>query len=444
MPGEGDTLFVSFSPLNDKQEEPVIWGSPLFTKLNAPAIGFSSLGGDWYPWRDTVSLIPRISHIVARFSHIVVYGSSMGAYAAIKFSSLLNAGTVIALSPQWSITEADIGSFDDRFKTYVSPDLHDGMAIRSGDASGSVYVFVDPAHEADVQHIERISNVIACHIVPVRCVGHNTADFLANSGMSQPFFDAVHKREFDLRTARALIRKARRGSTYYLSNLSLYHSQRGQYPKAEAALRAAILVDATDIGLKLKLADHLIRRGRPDAARQELAGMTLDTIEQPGHGIQFAELQTTLGHAGEPIALSIAVVARWPDSLHARLRLANIMRGAGRHAEAMDHAAIAQTLDLSSANAWRGMAWCWHGLGQRDKAIAAISEAIAMNPADGELRLVLIEFLMDATRFRDAEAEALKARQLGLRGQPLQDRLDLIWRRLDFLRQIPELWGNPA
>jgi hypothetical protein len=203
MPGEGDTLFVSFSPLNDKQEEPVIWGSPLFTKLNAPAIGFSSLGGDWYPWRDTVSLIPRISHIVARFSHIVVYGSSMGAYAAIKFSSLLNAGTVIALSPQWSITEADIGSFDDRFKTYVSPDLHDGMAIRSGDASGSVYVFVDPAHEADVQHIERISNVIACHIVPVRCVGHNTADFLANSGMSQPFFDAVHKREFDLRTARA-------------------------------------------------------------------------------------------------------------------------------------------------------------------------------------------------------------------------------------------------
>ncbi len=50
-----------------------------------------------------VELAKVILPIIQRFKNIVGYGGSMGGYAAIKYSNLLNMNRIIAFVPQYSI-----------------------------------------------------------------------------------------------------------------------------------------------------------------------------------------------------------------------------------------------------------------------------------------------------------------------------------------------------
>lgn len=57
----------------------------------------------WFPQASMIELEKAISPILEGFKNIVGYGGSMGGYAAIKYSNLLNMNRVIAFVPQYSI-----------------------------------------------------------------------------------------------------------------------------------------------------------------------------------------------------------------------------------------------------------------------------------------------------------------------------------------------------
>src|SRR3712207_6847911 len=112
--GESDYLLLTFATKNENADGKSFWARSIAETGNINAIGFMPKGPNWYPAPDMRSAIAEISSYLARFNRIVVYGQSMGSYAALKYSKALGATHVLAFSPQYSIDPTDVGSVDRR------------------------------------------------------------------------------------------------------------------------------------------------------------------------------------------------------------------------------------------------------------------------------------------------------------------------------------------
>lgn len=76
-------------------------------------------GNHWYQYEDINAMIAEVRLIADRYSDVVAYGQSMGAYGAIHTSARLRPSTVLAICPQFSIDPARI-SFDSGYEDFVS------------------------------------------------------------------------------------------------------------------------------------------------------------------------------------------------------------------------------------------------------------------------------------------------------------------------------------
>lgn len=72
-------------------------------------------GNHWYQYDDIDAMMAEIRLVADRYSDVVAYGQSMGAYGAIHTSALLRPSKVLAICPQFSIDPARI-NFDSGFK----------------------------------------------------------------------------------------------------------------------------------------------------------------------------------------------------------------------------------------------------------------------------------------------------------------------------------------
>lgn len=87
-------------------------------------LGIQTFAKDWYRNPDAAPLVQSLAAtgFFARFERVVFIGASMGAFAAINLASLVPGATVIAFSPQSTMSTA-IAPFERRF----------GWAVRKGD-----------------------------------------------------------------------------------------------------------------------------------------------------------------------------------------------------------------------------------------------------------------------------------------------------------------------
>lgn len=154
--GTSDFLLVTFATKNEVADGRTFWAQEIARRCNITTIGVMPKGPNWYPAADMARAIAAIATRLSPYSRIVVYGQSMGAYAAIKYSRALGATHVLAFSPQCSIDPADVGAFDRRFSSSFQKDLHRGMAIQPDDVGGDVYVFYDPYDREDGLNVEQI------------------------------------------------------------------------------------------------------------------------------------------------------------------------------------------------------------------------------------------------------------------------------------------------
>jgi hypothetical protein len=94
-------------------------------------------------------------------------GSSMGGYAALKYSRYLSADAVLACSPQFAISPHE-APFDSNRHAFYNGGLHGDMAIRSVDVFGKVSIFYDPTTRLDKLHAKAIEEaVLPVKLVPV-------------------------------------------------------------------------------------------------------------------------------------------------------------------------------------------------------------------------------------------------------------------------------------
>jgi tetratricopeptide (TPR) repeat protein len=206
IPGSGSLLLITFNNIGDLANGKKIWALPAAQRLNLPALGFMAKSRNWFPPDEMAELIQRAQHILQAYQERVSYGFSMGGYAAIKFSRLLNTSASLALAPQWSISPLS-APWEHRFAAYLLP-WHDRMQIESSDCLGRIYLVFDDKHASDSQHADHIGKAASIYPIKASYCGHNLSHLFLSSAVMKTALDLVTAG--NARGLSELVRKRRR------------------------------------------------------------------------------------------------------------------------------------------------------------------------------------------------------------------------------------------
>lgn len=218
--GDSAVLIVTFGDRINLADGNRFYAEKPVSKFHFSCIGFMAKQANWFPQDSMQRAYAAISQLLNSYSRIVIYGGSMGGYAAIKYSKLLHATHVISFIPQWSIAPADCEKNDMRYAPYFTENLSD-MSIKREDIQGEIYVFYDPYFPADTFHVKKIEAIYpALHPILVRFCKH---DITAICAKSELFLNLIEGcLQHDLDRIYHHIAKQRRVSQYRIRGLLQY------------------------------------------------------------------------------------------------------------------------------------------------------------------------------------------------------------------------------
>jgi tetratricopeptide (TPR) repeat protein len=213
-PSDSEITIITFDHAGAKFREGEYWGKKFVEKFNLNCFAFTHKSRHWYP-KDEVE---ALSNHITKDRPVLIYGGSMGGYAAIKFSKLLQADHVLAFSPQFSINPNDIGKNDTRFIADFNPNLHSEMAIKKNDTEGRIVVVYDPGVKEDVFNVEKIEACTPVKHIKIPFMGHDTSRILTNRDFSGALIQNIFLKKDNELNFLAL--KSRGSVHSYLANLA--------------------------------------------------------------------------------------------------------------------------------------------------------------------------------------------------------------------------------
>lgn len=185
--------------------------------LNISVVGIVSKKQNWFPKKYIYICHNKIKNIIDKFDKIIMYGASMGGYAAIKHSKVFNSNTVISLCPQWSIDENECNFIDENLKKYFQSYMR-GMGIKSDEIQGDVFIFVDKLNKLEMFHAlqiqKRAKNV---YLINVPLVGHNVTPVLSGTDSLRKIINYCMNR--DVISLSKHSREKRKTSFYYIESI---------------------------------------------------------------------------------------------------------------------------------------------------------------------------------------------------------------------------------
>lgn len=200
-PDSNDILIISFSswsPLNRQS----FFGSNFFIKNNLEALMIRGIGrSNWWHHNDIYSIIKYINkYIINNNKKCILYGSSMGGYAAFHFNSFFeNVINSICIAPQIYISKK-INSSETRWSIDLS-ELQNNFVFNEVDTKlvSPTLIFWDPHHSLDSQHISILLNKDLKNInfFEVPYSNHDVARVLVNGKIIQPLISDLLKYTFD-------------------------------------------------------------------------------------------------------------------------------------------------------------------------------------------------------------------------------------------------------
>jgi hypothetical protein len=242
-PGGSDWLLVTFGDALERAEGTRFHAETVAQKQGLNCLGFMAKAANWYPAGSMRAAFPEIAFTLRAFDTRLLYGSSMGGYAAIKYSRLLGATHVVAHSPQWSIDPAECGGHPSGYEGNFTPTMQ-GMGVRREDAGGSVNIFYDPWHEIDAWHFRMIE--AACATVRgyrVPHADHHVVTMLKGASVAAALWDGI--RRDDVAHVYRVINQMRRTNGFRRQNILLRLAHRRPMLALQmiAALRAKHQLD---------------------------------------------------------------------------------------------------------------------------------------------------------------------------------------------------------
>ena len=185
--------FASFT--DDRTLDRPGFGEAFLADHGIDAVHVLSRDNDWYQYAEMPDAMACVRAVTQGYARVVTYGSSMGAYAALRLAGLAGAHAAVALSPQYSIDPAVV-PWEFRWR-------HRGLAFRALwertlalPTLDEAYVFYDPV-DRDRKHIALFT--ADCPIRPVRVPGgHPVTGYLSQTGLLSQVMLDICRGEFDV------------------------------------------------------------------------------------------------------------------------------------------------------------------------------------------------------------------------------------------------------
>jgi hypothetical protein len=217
QPGDSKYLMITFGDLVTNVDGTRFTADRPISSARLACIGFVAKGPNWYPFRAMTKALGVVAQQMAPYEERVLYGSSMGGYAAFKYSKALGATTVIALCPQWSIDRSECDGFNPGWEQFFEDQMR-GMGVRSDDVTGRTFIFADMAFPVDHYHAQQLVGAApTTTVVNVPATGHNVTSTLA--GTSNLISVIAGCRHHDTASLRHVVRAARRHKAFRINHI---------------------------------------------------------------------------------------------------------------------------------------------------------------------------------------------------------------------------------
>lgn len=255
QPTRSNVLVVCFQyKLLDQHLNAPGFGEEFFLKHKIDAVYVNCATNEWWQYPDLPEALSKLRDLSARWNRTVTYGSSMGGYAALRFSAAIGAERSIAVGPQYS-PRSSVVPGENRFDSFVSRTkfLHEDACSISETVRN--YVIYDPLYKMDRQHIVRYEAEASLVHIKVWCGGHTPAIMLVQCGLLTDLILELIYGEFCESRLRNSVRRTRKQSSQYwieLTNLLLERDRRDTARRV--ARRSLDFVECKDLA---ELAERL-------------------------------------------------------------------------------------------------------------------------------------------------------------------------------------------
>ncbi len=256
---------------------------------------------DWYHYPQMAEAMAHVHAATRGYRRVMTYGSSMGAYAAIRFAGLAGAGAVLALSPQFSIHPPTVpwegrwieqgARFDPRWECQLPfPSVAEACVV------------YDPT-DRDARHIAALARHFSFDAVGMPNAGHPVTGCLAEIGLLQDLVLGMCRGGLDRDGFWALVLERLPDSSQYLATtakrLPAWRRRR------RIALMQRAVTRAPEDPSAYRCLGIELRKAKRFGASLEMHRRALELL--PGHPNLMLEYSLTLDAAGDTRA-AIAVL----------------------------------------------------------------------------------------------------------------------------------------
>ena len=312
MKGSSKELVISFGDLITRAKGLTINAEKSLEKFHYNVIGIMPKEKSWFPESSMLNMMDAIQDYLAPFQTRIGYGGSMGGYAAIKYSNLLDLKRIIALVPQFSINPLDVQ--DLRYNMFYHADVNQDMKIKDTDISKErEYIVVyDPYYSEDSAHYIKIKELIPeVKTLHLPHTGHDAVAILASSHLLNDFL--TH--EFNETYFYQKIRQVKKNSKFYyrkvIENLLPTH----RWSLGQILKNNDFQVDSNffDNKLKQNLIRSLFSNKQVDQHDLKKLGLQINVPQETrslllddfGHGLVFNVISQKIeSYASNAIALN--------------------------------------------------------------------------------------------------------------------------------------------
>jgi tetratricopeptide (TPR) repeat protein len=275
---ECKNLAYIFTPSMNRNLNGNAFGGEVFSRNGFETIAFKISNDDWFQSiPDTV--FESIKTLLGKRKYLrkVAYGSSMGGYAAIAFSKLLDSDQVIVFSPQYCIDEP----FDLRWSEMAKNiEFRYRITLESIKRDADYWIYFDNKH-IDNLHVQRLLNLIPnLKTIKLPYTGHPSTHYLAEVGLLK---EIINRIAAQVGLTDIEYRKNRRQSKSYLNGLSTGLYKAGHLSWALAAIESALQIDPKAASYYIQKSRILEKMGDVKAAISTLREAILIDPENPSN-----------------------------------------------------------------------------------------------------------------------------------------------------------------
>jgi tetratricopeptide (TPR) repeat protein len=287
------------------------------------AVHVISRYNQWYQYPEIEQAMAAVHEATRAYQRVVTYGSSMGAYAAIRLAGLAGADCALAMSPQYSI-DPRVAPFENRWKEAslnFRPVWEGKLPLP---ALREAYIVFDPAN-LDAKHVNMFRRTFQFTPVKLRGAGHPVVGFLHEVHLLERFIMRVFLQK-DGAPVDEIVRDARsrrRQSAQFM----LHHAERAWRRSLKIArLEEAVRLAPANAGVRWQLAKGLASAGRfKDAVATFEAALQI-APEHPAILLNFSRTLERQGDIAGAITLAGRALAQSGNAPPYSTRLENLQK----------------------------------------------------------------------------------------------------------------------